>query len=120
MRTVMNHEAARGCQVYDLHEKNLGYDVTSLDLQSGELRPIEVKGARRPDRQHPAHAQRAPSRRGPARLLLVVRGDGLRQQARTPEPDQGSRPLPLARSHQRNRFTAPSISMSMHAALPKA
>ena len=44
MRVVMEHEAARGCQVYDVHEKNLGYDVTSLDLHSGELRLIEVKG----------------------------------------------------------------------------
>ena len=44
MRIVMEHEAARGCQVYDVHEKNLGYDVTSLDLQSGELRLIEIKG----------------------------------------------------------------------------
>ena len=44
MRAVMQHEAARGCQVYDVHEKNLGYDVTSLHLQSGELRLIEVKG----------------------------------------------------------------------------
>ena len=44
MRIVIEHEAARGCQVYDVHEKNLGYDVTSLDLQSGELRLIEIKG----------------------------------------------------------------------------
>ena len=44
MRVVMEHETARGRQVYDVHEKNLGYDVTSLDLQSGELRLIEVKG----------------------------------------------------------------------------
>lgn len=28
----------------DIHEKNLGYDITSLDLNSGELRLIEVKG----------------------------------------------------------------------------
>jgi hypothetical protein len=27
-----------------VHEKNLGYDLTSLDLTSGELRLIEVKG----------------------------------------------------------------------------
>jgi hypothetical protein len=33
-----------GGQVYDVSEKNLGYDVTSLDLASGELRLIEVKG----------------------------------------------------------------------------
>ena len=44
MRVVMEHETAQGRQVYDVHKKNLGYDVTSLDLQSGELRLIEVKG----------------------------------------------------------------------------
>jgi hypothetical protein len=30
--------------VDDVHERNLGYDVTSLDLTTGELRLIEVKG----------------------------------------------------------------------------
>ena len=44
MRAVMEHERAKGNQVYDVHEMNLGYDVTSLDLESGELRLIEVKG----------------------------------------------------------------------------
>ena len=44
MRVVMEHKAARGSQLYDVHEQNLGYDVTSLDLKSGELRLIEVKG----------------------------------------------------------------------------
>ena len=44
MQVVMEFETAQGRQVYDVHEKNLGYDVTSLDLQSGELRLIEVKG----------------------------------------------------------------------------
>ncbi|MBI4527341.1 MAG: DUF3883 domain-containing protein [Deltaproteobacteria bacterium] len=44
MQIVMGHEGKRGCQVYDIHEKNLGYDITSLDLNSGELRLIEVKG----------------------------------------------------------------------------
>jgi superfamily II DNA or RNA helicase len=44
MRVVMEHEAAQGRQVFDVHEKNLGYDLTSLDLNSGELRLIEVKG----------------------------------------------------------------------------
>ena len=41
MRAVMEHERAKGNQVYDVHEMNLGYDVTSLDLESGELRLIE-------------------------------------------------------------------------------
>lgn len=44
MRVVMEHERALGRQVYDVSEQNLGYDVTSLDLASGELRLIEVKG----------------------------------------------------------------------------
>jgi len=44
MRVVMEYERDQGCQVYDIHEKNLGYDVTSVDLISGELRLIEVKG----------------------------------------------------------------------------
>ncbi len=44
MRVVIEHETALGRQVFDVHEKNLGYDVTSLDLASGELRLIEVKG----------------------------------------------------------------------------
>jgi superfamily II DNA or RNA helicase len=44
MRTVMEHEQAKGRQVSDVSERNLGYDVTSLDLASGELRLIEAKG----------------------------------------------------------------------------
>jgi hypothetical protein len=44
MRHVMDHETALGRQVFDVSAKNLGYDITSLDLASGELRLIEVKG----------------------------------------------------------------------------
>ena len=44
MQVVMDYEKAQGRQVYDVHEKNLGYDVTSLEVNSGELRLIEVKG----------------------------------------------------------------------------
>ena len=44
MRAVMDYERAQGRQVFDVHEKNLGYDITSLDVSSGELRLIEVKG----------------------------------------------------------------------------
>lgn len=44
MRMVMEYEVAQGRQPYDVSEKNLGYDITSLDLASGELRLIEVKG----------------------------------------------------------------------------
>ena len=44
MRVVMEYETAQGRRVEDVHEKNLGYDVTSLDPNTGELRLIEVKG----------------------------------------------------------------------------
>jgi hypothetical protein len=44
MEVVIEHEKAQNRQVFDVHEKNLGYDVTSLDLTSGELRLIEIKG----------------------------------------------------------------------------
>lgn len=44
MRIVIEYEKAKGRQVFDIHEKDLGYDITSLDLNSGELRLIEVKG----------------------------------------------------------------------------
>jgi len=42
MRVVMDHEQAQGRQVCDVSAKNLGYDITRLDLASGELRLIEV------------------------------------------------------------------------------
>jgi superfamily II DNA or RNA helicase len=44
MRVAIEHERAQGRAVADVHEQNLGYDLTSLDTQSGELRLIEVKG----------------------------------------------------------------------------
>ena len=44
MRVAIEYERAQGRQVFDVHEKNLGYDLTSVDLSSGELRLIEVKG----------------------------------------------------------------------------
>jgi hypothetical protein len=44
MEFVMAHERAQGRQVFDVSDKNLGYDLTCLDLNSGELRLIEVKG----------------------------------------------------------------------------
>lgn len=44
MKVVIEHEESLGRKVFDVHEQNLGYDITSLDLNSGELRLIEVKG----------------------------------------------------------------------------
>ena len=44
MQIVMEHERAQGRQVEDISAKDLGYDVTSLDLKTGDLRLIEVKG----------------------------------------------------------------------------
>ena len=44
MRVAMEHERAAGRHVEDVHERNLGYDLKSVDPRSGELRLIEVKG----------------------------------------------------------------------------
>ena len=44
MRVVMEHEKAQGRVVEDVSLKNLGYDITSMDPKSGDLRLIEVKG----------------------------------------------------------------------------
>jgi superfamily II DNA or RNA helicase len=44
MRVVIDYEKTQSRQVDDVHDKNLGYDLTSLDVNSGELRLIEVKG----------------------------------------------------------------------------
>lgn len=44
MRVVMEHERRQGRQVEDVSAENLGYDLRSLDRESGELRLIEVKG----------------------------------------------------------------------------
>ena len=44
MQVVMDHERTEKRQVEDVSAKNLGYDVTSLDPHSGDLRLIEVKG----------------------------------------------------------------------------
>ena len=44
MRVAMEHECAEGRRVKDVSAKNLGYDLTSFDSQSGETRLIEVKG----------------------------------------------------------------------------
>ena len=44
MRVAIEHEQGRGRRVEDVSAKNLGYDLTSLDPDSGDLRLIEVKG----------------------------------------------------------------------------
>ena len=44
MQVVTDYEVAHGREVEDVHLRNLGYDLTSVDPKSGELRLIEVKG----------------------------------------------------------------------------
>ena len=44
MRVVIDHERGRGRRVADVSADNVGYDVTSLDPATGDLRLIEVKG----------------------------------------------------------------------------
>jgi len=44
MRVVERYETDAGRHVRDVHKEDLGWDLTSLDTVSGELRLIEVKG----------------------------------------------------------------------------
>jgi hypothetical protein len=44
MRVALEYERAQGRAVADVHDQDLGYDLKSLDTESGELRLIEVKG----------------------------------------------------------------------------
>ena len=44
MEAAIAYEQARGCRVEDVHAQNLGYDLRSLNPETGELRLIEVKG----------------------------------------------------------------------------
>jgi len=44
MKVVIEYEQNRGFHVNDVHKKNLGYDITSLNTNTGELRLIEIKG----------------------------------------------------------------------------
>jgi len=44
MELAIDFERKAGRQVLDVHRENLGYDLTSLDPRSGEVRLIEVKG----------------------------------------------------------------------------
>ena len=100
MRIAMEHERAQGRQVYDVHEKNLGYDIIGLDLNSGELRLIEVKGIGDSRWQRAADAQRAASGRGSPRLLLAVRRDPLQHDAAPARADQRPRPPAMDRGGQ--------------------
>jgi hypothetical protein len=50
MRFAIEHERAQGRAVADVHERDLGYDITSLDTDSSELRLIEVKAWPEPKR----------------------------------------------------------------------
>lgn len=44
MQVVIEHERGQGRQVFNVHERTLGYDLTSMERHSSELRLIEVKG----------------------------------------------------------------------------
>jgi superfamily II DNA or RNA helicase len=44
MQVVIDYEQAQGRVVENVHERNLGYDITSIDTRSGDIRLIEIKG----------------------------------------------------------------------------
>jgi hypothetical protein len=85
----MEHEQGLGRQVYDVSEKNLGYDITSLDLASGELRLIEVKGlaAKSGTILLSPNEHRTAEDRRDCYWLYVVTDCGTEPRLRTPIPD---------------------------------
>ena len=100
MRVVMQHEESLGRQVDDVHEQNLGYDVTSLDLRSGELRLIEVKGLAAATGSvllTPNERRVAEDRRDCYWLYVVT---NCASAPRTPGADPRSGPVPVARGHE--------------------
>ncbi len=73
MRVATEYEQSQGRVVEDVSEKNLGYDLTSIDTNSGELRLIEVKGIGAEHRNRLPDAEREARGGGQTRLLLAVR-----------------------------------------------
>jgi hypothetical protein len=69
MRVAIEHERAAGRQVRDVRERELGYGITWLDSNTGELRLIEVKGLAGDEG---VNAKRKTHRRRPPRLLLAI------------------------------------------------
>ncbi len=66
---------------------NLGYDLTSIDLRSGELRLIEVNGLGEATGTILLTPKKARRGRRPPRLLLAVRRHALQHHAAAPGTD---------------------------------
>ena len=100
MQVVMKHETTQGRKVEDVHEKNLGYDVTSFDRQQGELPLIEVKGlagATGSILLTPNERRIAEDRRDCFWLYVVT---DCASAPELQEPIRDPRPLPVAQGHQ--------------------
>ena len=85
MRVVMEHEQAQGRQVYDVHEKNLGYDITSLDLELRRAAADRGQGARR---RRPARSCSRPTSAASPRTGATATGS---TSSPTATPRRGSR-----------------------------
>ena len=99
MRVAMEHERGRGRRVEDVSAKNLGYDLTSLDPASGDLRLIEVKGlaaAAGTILLTPNERRVAEDRPD----CYWLRRRRLPRRAGAPDADRGPRPVPLARDDE--------------------
>ena len=115
MRVVMEHEATRGCQVYDVHEQNVGYDVTSLDLKSGELRLIEVKGLAAPtgDILLTPNERRVAEDRPESYWLYIVTDCAGTPKLQEPVPDPASRPWHEVSKVQHYRLSVDAMTQPM-------
>ena len=115
MRVVMDYESARGCQVFDVHQQNLGYDVTSLDLKSGELRLIEVKGlaAAAGDILLTPNERRVAEDRPDCYWLYIVTGCAYRPQLQEPVPNPAQFPWRTETKVQHHRLSVDALTQPM-------
>ena len=96
MRVVMEHERGQERHVKDVSAKNLGYDVTSLDPTSGDLRLIEAKGLAGSAGTILLTSNERRVAEGSARLLLALHGYALPAEARAPGTDREPGPVSMA------------------------
>ena len=115
MRIVIDYETARGCQVFDVHQQNLGYDVTSLDLKSGQLRLIEVKGlaAQTGDILLTPNERRVAEDRRDCYWLYIVTNCAGQPQLQEPVPDPAQFPWREETKVQRYRLSVNAMTQPM-------
>ena len=117
MRVVEERETAQGRKVTDVHKQNLGYDLTSLDLKTGELRLIEVKGLANPSGTIllTPNERRVAEDRPECYWLYVVTNCATEPVMQEPFPDPAARPWQEVRKVQHYHLSVDALKQPMDA-----